>query len=156
MSDGDAALQRLLDKDEIVDLVHRYSYFVDHKRADEVVAIFTEDCVVDYGPGMRLPVRAIFGRAPTEDSPGFVVTSHHNANVLVKFEGDDRAVVRTSVYAWHQMTDGETPLLWGYYHDVVVRTPEGWRFSERVLRVAGQERWDVAWHPLVDPEDAYS
>ena len=156
MSDGHAALQRLLDKDEIVDLVHRYSYFVDHKRADEVVALFTEDCVVDYGPGMRLPVRAIFGSAPIEDSPSFVVTSHHNANVLVKFEGDDRAVVWTSVYAWHQMTDGESPLLWGYYHDVVVRTPVGWRFSERVLRVAGQERWDMAWHPLVDPKDAYS
>jgi hypothetical protein len=55
---------------------------------------------------MWLPVRAAFGSARTEDSPGFVVTSHHNANVLVKFEGDDRAVVRTSVYAWHQMTDG--------------------------------------------------
>ena len=89
-------------------------------------------------------------------NPGFVVTSHHNANVLVKFEGNDRAVVRTSVYAWHQMTDGEAPRLWGYYHDVVVRTPEGWRFSERVLRVAGQEHWDMAWRPLVDPEDAYS
>jgi hypothetical protein len=150
------ALQQLLDKDEIVDLVHRYSYFVDHDRGDDVVALFTEDCVLDYGPGMRLPVRAVFGGERADGRPGFVVTSHHNANVLVMFEGHDRAVVRTSVHAWHEMSDGAAPMLWGYYHDVVVRTSEGWRFSERVLRVAGQERWDMAWHPLVDPEDTYS
>jgi len=41
------AVQRLLDKDEIVDLVHRYSYFVDHRRYDELVELFTENCVID-------------------------------------------------------------------------------------------------------------
>jgi hypothetical protein len=30
-------LWRLRDKDEIVDLVHRYSYLIDHKRADELI-----------------------------------------------------------------------------------------------------------------------
>ena len=49
-SDEHGALRRLLDKDEIVDLVHRYSYCVDHRLYDEVAALFTEDCVVDYGP----------------------------------------------------------------------------------------------------------
>ena len=43
----------------IVDLVHRYSYCVDHRLYDEVVDLFTEDCTVDYGPGIA-PIR---GRA---------------------------------------------------------------------------------------------
>jgi hypothetical protein len=83
----------------------------------------------------------------------FLVSSHHNANVLVSFETDDLANVRTSVYAWHHTTAGGTPRVWGYYHDVVVRTLEGWRFSKRQLRVAGNQGWDVDWHPLIDPAE---
>jgi hypothetical protein len=74
------------------------------------------------------------------------VTSHHNANVLVTFEDDDRAVVLTSLYAWHLTYEGGTPRVWGYYHDVAVRTADGWRLAERQLRVAGNQ--DVQWHPL--------
>ena len=55
-----AAVERLIDKDEIIDLVHRYSYCVDHRLYDEVVELFTEDCVVDYGPGIP-PVRSRAG-----------------------------------------------------------------------------------------------
>ena len=152
MGEGiERAVRRLVDKDEIVDLVHRYSYYVDQKFYDEIAELFTEDCIVDYGPGVGPPVqgrtafRAMFGAGR-----GFVVTSHHNANVLVSFEGDDRASVRTSCYAWHETSQGATPRIWGAYYDVVVRNPEGWRFARRQLRVAGSENWDAEWHPLAD------
>ena len=162
MADPARALRRLVDKDEIVDLVHRYSYFVDHKLHDEIAQLFTEDCIVDYGPGLAPPVhgrrafRAMFGSgaAPTEARPGFMATSHHNANVLVTFETDDRAIVRTSLYAWHRTSQDTTPRVWGYYHDVAVRNPDGWRLAERQLRVAGSENWDVEWHPLLDSPEA--
>lgn len=152
-------VRRLQDKDQIVDLVHRYSYLVDHRRAEELMELFTEDCVVDYGPGLAPPIRglaalrAMFGveREPSDDGPGFLATSHHNANVLVTFEDEDRASVLTSLYAWHRTTTGGTPRVWGYYHDVVVRTPDGWRIAERQMRVAGNEDWDVEWHPLIEP-----
>ena len=51
-SDRATSIRQLIDKDQIIDLVHRYSYCVDHRLYDEVVALFTEDCVVDYGPGI--------------------------------------------------------------------------------------------------------
>jgi hypothetical protein len=35
-SDAEAAVGRLIDKDQIIDLVHHYSYFVDHRLYDEV------------------------------------------------------------------------------------------------------------------------
>ena len=50
-NDVESAVWQLIDKDQIIDLVHRYSYCVDHRLYDEVVELFTEDCVVDYGPG---------------------------------------------------------------------------------------------------------
>ncbi len=153
--DVESVVRRLLDKDEIVDLVHRYSYCVDHRLYDEVAALFTEACVVDYGPGWapvqgRRALRRMFGNP----AAGFVATSHHNANVLVEFDGDDHATVRTSVYAWHQRSDGRTPRLWGYYHDEVERGSEGWRIATRQLRVLGVEDWDTEMHPAVEGGDA--
>jgi hypothetical protein len=151
-SDESSTLGRVVDKDAIGDLVRWYSYYVDHRLYDEVVALFTEDCVVDYGPGVAPPIRGrralrkMFGHP----SGGYRATSHHNANVLVTFEDDDHATVRTSVYAWHQRHDLTTPKLWGYYHDTVVRGPNGWLIETRQLRVLGVEDWEAAMHPAVD------
>ena len=150
VSDEAASIRRLIDKDQIIDLVHEYSYCVDHRMYDEVVELFTEDCVVDYAPGIppvrsRARLREMFGYP----GGGFAATSHHNANVLVTFDGTDRASVRTAVYAWHQRADGVTPQLWGYYHDAVVRLPEGWRIAHRQLRALGVEDWEMEMHPAV-------
>jgi ketosteroid isomerase-like protein len=151
-TDEQGALRRLVDKDEIIDLVRRYSYCVDHKLYDELAELFTDDCVVDYGPGVAPPARgraafrAMFGLP----GGGFAATSHHNANVFVTFEDDDHAAVRASVYAWHRTHDGATPRMWGYYHDTVARGQGGWRIATRQLRVLGVEGWDVEWHPAVE------
>ena len=151
--DLEQAVRRLLDKDEIVDLVHRYSYYVDNKLHDEVASLFTEDCVVDYGPGFGPPTRGrkafrgLFGIGR-----GFVNTSHHNANVLIGFEGEDRGPRPRLVLRLARDRRGRDTRIWGAYYDVVVRTAEGWRFAERQLRVAGSEGWDsdFQWHPLLD------
>ena len=156
--DGDvlAVVRRLADKDEITDLVHRYSYCVDHRLYDEVAGLFTEECVVDYGPGIAPPargraaLRALFGHP----GGGFAATSHHNANVLVTFEDDEHASVRTSVYAWHQRGDGTTPQLWGCYLDRVEKGPDGWRIAARQLRVLGVDDWDANWHKAAGADDA--
>lgn len=93
---------RLVDRQEIVDLVHRYSYLIDHRMFDEVLDLFTDDCVVDYGPAIAPPIngrdalREMYS-SQSADDPYYVASSHHNANVLVTFDGPDRANVRTSV-----------------------------------------------------------
>ena len=153
VSDEAASIRQLVDKDQIIDLVHEYSYGVDHRRYDEVVELFTEDCVVDYAPGIT-PVRSRAGLREmfAHSGAGFTATSHHNANVLVTFDGADRASVRTSVYAWHQRADGVTPQVWGYYHDTVVRLSEGWRIAYRQLRILGAEDWPMEMHPAVEAD----
>ncbi|HEX3839734.1 MAG TPA: nuclear transport factor 2 family protein [Acidimicrobiales bacterium] len=153
MNSNDEAVRRLIDKDQIIDLVHRYSYCVDHRLYDEVVELFTEDCLVDYGPGIaplrsRADLRQMFGHP----DGGFVATSHHNANVFITFEDLDHASVRTSVYAWHLRADGSTPRVWGYYHDSVVRLLDGWRIAERQLRALGTEDWTMEMHSALEGE----
>ena len=69
VSDEAASIRQLIDKDRIIDLVHEYSYCVDHRLYDEVVELFTEDCVVDYGPGLA-PVRSRAGLREMFGAPG--------------------------------------------------------------------------------------
>jgi 3-phenylpropionate/cinnamic acid dioxygenase small subunit len=152
-SDDAAAIGRLIAKDEIIDLVYRYSYCIDHRLYDEAVNLFSEDCLVDYGPEYRTvrsraDLRSVLGNP----EGGFAATSHHNANVLVTFDDPDHASVHASVYAWHRRSDGATPRLWGCYHDSVVRLPDGWRIAERQLRTLGTENWNVAMHPAFEDE----
>jgi len=146
-------LQRLLDKDEIVDLVHRYSFYFDHRRFEEATTLFTDDCVIDYGRGIAPLIQgrvAFAALLANGDRGGFLRTSHHNANVWITFEGSDAADVATSLYAWHQVPHGPNPRVWGYYYDKVVRTAEGWRIAYRQLRVGGQENFDIEWIPLIE------
>jgi hypothetical protein len=145
-------VRRLADKDEIGDLVRLYSHCVDRKLYDRLSDLFVENCVIDFGPGMgpalhgRASFRAVLGRP----GGGFAATSHHNANLLINFENEDRASVCSSVYAWHLRHDGDTAVIWGCYDDIVERTVHGWRFAARKLRVAGHENYDLNWHPLTN------
>jgi hypothetical protein len=148
----EAAVQQLVDKDTIVDLVHRYSFYFDHLRFDDVASLFTEDCVIDYGRGIAPLIKsraALLEVLAKAEGTGFLGTSHHNANVWITFSGPDSADVATSLYAWHHVPHGPNPRVWGYYYDKVVRTAEGWRISYRQLRVGGQENFDIDWIPLV-------
>jgi hypothetical protein len=78
-----------------------------------------------------------------QNSPRLVESLGHPLTILL---------VRTSVYAWHRRTDGGTPRVWGYYHDTVVRLPEGWRIAQRQLRTLGTEDWPMEMHSALDGE----
>jgi hypothetical protein len=144
-------LRRLLDRQAIIDVLHAYCRNVDLVRPAEVAALFTNECTVDYGPGLGPPSvgAAELARRLAAGLPRFAATSHHVSNVEITFDGDDEATTCTYVYAWHRYPDDRPDAhLWGRYHDRFVRCEDGWRIAERQLRVAGQESFDVQWHPI--------
>ena len=49
--DHDRSLEGLLDKAEIINLIHAYCSHFDRAEADEVLALFTEDAVWDWRHG---------------------------------------------------------------------------------------------------------
>lgn len=144
-------LQRLLDRQAIADVIHTYCRNVDLIRPAEVAALFTADCTVDYGPGLGVPTQgaAELERRLAIGLPRFAATSHHVSNIEVDFDGDDAADTVTYLYAWHRYPDERPDAhLWAQYHDRFVRTPDGWRIAARTLKVAGQQDFDVEWHPI--------
>lgn len=141
---ADPSQQRLADIEAIRDLIFDYAYHLDMNHPHELASLFTEDCEVVYGPDFGASGRAAYEKTLAGIGTFFAATSHHVSNIVVRFDGPDRAEVRSVLYAWHRYTrerpDGH---LWGQYHDVVVRSSEGWRFHRRELRTAGAKDFHV-------------
>lgn len=141
------ALDGLLAKADITDLIHAYCYHFDRANADAVAALFTEDAVVDYGPDVEdlhgsAVLRTMVSRGT---STLFAATSHHVSNVSITFDGPNRATSNCYVYAWHRyLESNEESELWGQYDHDFRRTLSGWRISRLVLSAAGTRNFHRA------------
>ena len=149
--DPTAAVQELLDRQAIADLIHAYCYHFDQNEPTQVAALFTADATVDYGPEAATIVgtAAIASTIAVGLEQTFAATSHHVSNIQLTFDGPDQARGVTYLYAWHRYRnsapDGE---LWARYHHRFVRTEDGWRIAELVLRAAGSVSFHRAtMHP---------
>ena len=130
--------ERLADRQAISDVLVQYCRDLDLMDLPALAALFTDDCVVEYGPGEFLRCR---GSAALQKSLErmwrWSRTSHHLSNVLIRFKGDNAAVSISYVHAWHERPDGSTATIFGQYHDRLVRREQGWRISERRMLMNG-------------------
>ncbi len=128
-------LRELSDRQEIVDLVTRYTRAVDTRSWAELDDVFTDDAVLDYSP-VGGPVGPPAEVVPwiQEGLAGFDRYQHVIGQVSIEFDGaDDRQRARATAYFTNPMVsiapDG-AETLWevgGYYHHELVRTGDGWR-----------------------------
>jgi ketosteroid isomerase-like protein len=134
----EARVERLEAMEAIRTLLSDYAFHLDMNQTTDLVALFVDDCSVIYGPGFG--AEGIDAYRKTLEGVGsyFAATSHHVSNITIDFKGQDTAIVRSTLYAWHRYRK-ERPdgVLWGQYHDVVVRGTGGWRFKKRELRTTG-------------------
>ena len=126
------------DRQAITDVLIEYCCALDLMDLPALAALFTEDCVVEYGPGELLQSR---GSADLQKSLErmwrWSRTSHHLSNVTIRFDGADAAVCRSYVHAWHERPDGSTATIFGQYRDRLVRQAAGWRIAERRMLMNG-------------------
>ena len=132
-------LQELSDRQEIVDLITRYTRAVDTKTFAPV-DVFTDDAVLDYsaagGPAAN-PAEALAWVA--EMMQVFDRWQHTIGQVSIELEGD---AATATAYFLNPMIlreeSGERLVeVGGYYHHELRRTPDGWR-SVRMVD-------DVVW-----------
>jgi 3-hydroxyacyl-CoA dehydrogenase len=142
---------RSADRIAITRLLHRYCSMLDTMELELVQELFTDDCLVVYGPDERMQSR---GAAELARSLRrlwrFERTSHHLSNVELDFDGTGAAHGRSYVLAWHQQPDGGSRTIYAEYDDRFVRTAAGWRIAERRQLTHGT---DVPWdRPLAELE----
>ncbi len=124
-------LHELSDRQEITDLITRYTRAVDTKNYADLHQVFTEDAVLDYSQmGGPTDTPAVAVPWIEEGLAGFDRVQHLIGQVAIELSGD---TAKATAYFTNPMVsvgpDGSEQLweVGGYYHHDLVRTPDGWR-----------------------------
>jgi 3-phenylpropionate/cinnamic acid dioxygenase small subunit len=134
-------LRQLMDCEEISFLLAEYCRALDAMELDKVAALFSEDCVVEYGPEDRLRSHGRNAlRTGLERLWRWKRTSHHLSNVQIAFRGADEADANSYVMAWHERPDGTTATVFGQYEDKLIRAASGWRLARRRQTMNGNDK----------------
>jgi 3-phenylpropionate/cinnamic acid dioxygenase small subunit len=117
-------------------LVGRYGQLIDHRRWDQFAELFLPDATIDYRGGTGDVERS--GRdaivAWFRDLEDTHPPAHHVTNIVVDEAADANGRVDVDSKFLAPFTRaGHVPkrLYGGEYHDVVVRTAQGWRFAHK-------------------------
>lgn len=142
-------IQRVEDRLAIAELLSRYCIALDRMELDELASLFTENCSVSYGPEplLRSEGSAALSRS-LERMWRWQRTSHHLSNVVINFDGDNRAAASSHVLAWHERPDGSTATVFGQYLDDIVRADGRWKIHRRRMVMNGNDAgFSVKLHP---------
>lgn len=129
------ALDRIVEERAIERIVFDYAHYLDMNMPEKMIELFVDDCEVSYAPNFG--ATGINDYAKTLDGIGtfFRATSHHVSNIVIDWVSDSEATLRAAVLAIHRYTK-ERPdgILYGQYHDVVVKQDGQWKFKKRILK----------------------
>lgn len=110
-----------------------FVHFVDARKYDKVVAMVTEDAVLNrIGTVLR-------GRDEIlrfmESRPLDIDTHHICANIRIDLQADGTAQGECSVLMYHRpvASNDQPSLTLARYRDVYVATPAGWKIRERLI-----------------------
>jgi hypothetical protein len=131
------ALTLLSDKQEIVELVLRYSTALDTRDWTMLESCFAEDAAFDADGFAPIHGAAAIRDTASSALAGLDASQHFVTNITVALDSET-ATVTSYLQAQHvRASAGDDPnfLVAGIYRDNVTRTPNGWRFSHRRLQV---------------------
>jgi 3-phenylpropionate/cinnamic acid dioxygenase small subunit len=136
-------LDELLAREAIRQTMARYTMAGDRLRADDFIAVFTEDAVLAsegveesdvFRHEGREAIRAWisrWSRRSAARSPDATFVRHHLSTSLIELTGPDTAKARTY---WVAYTDIGADHC-GYYIDIFRKTAEAWLIAERKVRL---------------------
>ena len=136
---GDAGRLDIGDRIAIVDLIERHAWLIDHGRAGEVAALFTEDAAL-YGAGPDKHGRAAIAEWARQRAAMAERRSRHvQSNILVEPAGPGQAQGTVLLTLYRHDGPGlgpATPLLVAEYADRYRRGADSaWRFAERRIDI---------------------
>jgi hypothetical protein len=136
------------DRDELVELMSRYANVPDTQNWDELPrSVFCDEFTADFsslGTPATTFTRDAWCQGSKQVFDGWTATHHAITNHRIDIDGD-RATIRAHIRAEHwapaEVAAGG-PNCWlvvGFYDNVAVRTPDGWRLSSVKLTLTHQE-----------------
>ena len=125
-----------MSRDDIEDLVHRYSDAVVHRDSERWAATWAPDAVWDLGGGRRVEGREAIVKLWHRSMARYSVVVQTVLNGTVDIDtsagtGSGRWYVQEAM----RRTNGETAIMLAHYDDTYVRIDGGWRFASRALSI---------------------
>ena len=131
----ETALQELLDRAAIRDVMARYARGLDRRKFDLVRTCFTADATADYGTGAQVAsgIDAIMAQVRVVEQ--FQLTQHFMGDQLIEFHGDSADVETYAVDRLRYTRDGQEYDSTGglRYVDSFARVGGDWRIAKRVM-----------------------
>jgi hypothetical protein len=129
----------LSDRLAIHELIGLYGHVIDDRRWSDLGLVFTDDIVfdaTDFGNPVTSSLEELRSLWGSDES--MHPLAHHATNVIV-IEDDDGTVRVSSkgIGVGHSGRVGSA-----VYRDVVVRTPNGWRLSHRIVELRRSSQAD--------------
>ena len=134
-------IRELADREAIRDLMYRYGRGVDSVNLEMVLSTFDDpsSLIIQSGSGPqerhegRRAVEAFYQASAIYNKTNRLIR-HRYKNPLIEVAGDNATA---SVY-WDEIREENNTLIQagGTYFDKLRRTSEGWKFSERLIRLA--------------------
>lgn len=126
------------DNEQIAEVLIRYATGIDSKDWPLLRSCWTDEIDVDYQQLGRFTSADALTDVMRQLHENMGPTYHRMSNFVIAIDGD-RATARSYVQAVLMLQPNDSTN-WvdalGHYDDVFVRTPDGWRISERVSRTA--------------------
>ena len=127
-------LQALLDKQEIMELIHAYCNAADRHDHEKMRALYHEDARDDHGSFFKGLAMEFIDKLPEIQAPMEIL--HHNVTTVnIKLNGND-AEGEVYILAFHKVRtdDGAFDLLiGGRYFDKYQKRNGEWKFSHRAV-----------------------
>lgn len=126
-------IQRLLDKQEIAEILYRRARAGDRSDAELAHSCYHEDATERHGMFDGLAAEFIDVVSFTRPKPGSPIKGmmHLITNILSDFADNDRAFVESYHVAWCQMIDGTDATIGGRYLDTFERRDGRWGIVHR-------------------------
>ena len=142
-----ASLQALQDRNDISDVLYRYSAAVDSFDTEGVRSALADDIWAQYGNADPV-VGGDALAAWIAEATATIIWQHHLLNVYqVHIDGDQATALSylTSYQVFKENPDAAIILV-ARYHDELRRTPEGWRVSKRIMELLwGESKADEGY-----------
>ncbi len=117
-------------------LVHRYADAVVHRDADQWGSCWALDAEWDLGRGRRVQGRTAIVELWLRAMGGMEAVVQNVVNGDAWYTGStDAAAGRWYINERYSRAGGDAGILLAHYDDAYVRTDDGWRFDNRVLRI---------------------
>lgn len=148
MSSSNDAVQALLDRAQIRDVILRYARGIDRRDWQLVAACFVPGAPADYLFVPAAPIEQVIPAIRTALTR-FGSTMHTMANQVIELAGD-HASSETYAVCYHRIDSVPTPELFTVgmkYFDELARGADGWRIAKRTIAFDWQSTVPLASPP---------